>query len=194
MFQSEEFSHVVFSLDELKYWAGHDVQPPSPFKPTLVRIASKWETATVLQRTGAGSVLTPTGVLGVASRKPNSARELARALSQCKEDLRAMGSGYDVACAWWDSFIGHPSPDGLSLPTGLFIEPDATSLAREASFSFFAPLGSAARLEAPNQVGGQRALESAVAVPHLRTVNSSISRAERVPPRHGTVVVGEESR
>jgi len=74
-----------------------------------------------------------------------------------------------MTCAWWDSCIDHPSPYGLSFPTGMLIEPNATSLVREASFSFFAPLGTAARLEAPNQVGRLRALESAVTVSHFRT-------------------------
>ena len=55
------------------------------------------EKVTELQRTRAGSitsVMTPTGNHGVAIRKLNSAKDLTRALSQCKEDLCAMGSGF----------------------------------------------------------------------------------------------------
>ena len=62
---------IVFAC-LLHCWAGQDVQLPSPFTPTLVRLASKRETTTVLQWTHAGSitsVMTPTGNSGFASRK-----------------------------------------------------------------------------------------------------------------------------
>ena len=189
MFQSTPFTSVAFTTNELKYWAPTAI-PENPYKPTLVRISSQYEAVTILDRNSVGSIRLPSGCPGIAARKPNSEKELSRALSQCKDDLRAMGSGYQVACEWWDSFIGRPSR-GLSAATGLFAEPDQTYFDKEASFSLFAPLQLAAQREAPTEAGRQRAFSSAVQVPHLRTVNSSISRAERAPPPHAAVA-GEQ--
>jgi hypothetical protein len=167
MFFSPQFKTVALSARELKYWVP-GVTLSAPHSPTLVSISSEWEQHTIL-------IKRPTGLLTLASRKPNWEVSLSKALADV---LVYPGiSGDEAAVLWWRQFIGTRGQEG-SAASGLFIMPSRSFFDKEASiYNLGRYRAHDSFLDATTAT--RVVQETGTAAPYRRTVNSSQQQAQR---------------
>lgn len=104
MFQQDSFVHVVFSLEELRFW-NPNASANTKF-PALVNIVSKWEEHSILLR------LPDTSRPEVAPRREGWEESMIKAERECLRDLRCDIKSEKTI--WWNNFFGTPEKcDGI---------------------------------------------------------------------------------
>ncbi len=173
MYQSPNYPTVVFSAAELRYWDPAST-PRDPFFATLIHLKSEWEPVTIL-------LSAPEGDISVADRKADWSRSLLKAHRECIADLRGTSAEEGKARGWWSTFIGLPLKDGVPA-SGLFVLPRRDLFCGVADFALLRPLP----WNLPVLQSGEDGVTAAAHVGvHMATVNSSLRKADRLPPPHG---------